>query len=984
MAGYSRGGATVNLLAGEVTESGKIGINGEINVQPKNIFAYCFEPPRGLGTSVCSRQKAASYTNIHNIINPNDIVPLVAMDNWGFIRYGKDETVIPDSFYTGSYNGKIAKMMSYYTQFNTTAVEESYVSISEYEKQYDSIIAEIKSDAKGKYFCWVFSYKTNPLNFLHPEPVSFEEAWLNALIALVSGAESSNCGGFVLNFREYPGYGMFETAYDYFNGIAAMKRHSIPLTPYANPKLTDHVSIIDLFHKAELSNNFHTIGGLWAAKNKKYVPNYNDNMLTINKKVIDGVADNLPSRSVYFFELQHGLTTLTEVVFGKESPINVKDIDFLKAIGGKIRVGLTAADLVITGDIDNNVEKMYSSVIEYFKKQGLDIYSYLDESQSKTFEGGLKKLIQAMVDTSETQEGTDAIYSLLINGKSIGAAHYPELCLAWLQSQDKNYSESNKRIYNPSGRRIIRINCPVDVTVYDSNGDMVAQFKDNVPQLIEGSSIHLSFTNDEEKLINLPIDEEYSVVINATSDGEFNFSVNEFDMNDDCYYIENYDAIMLSEGETITVNLPKEFYVDEDGNEISSCLGSVLSNVDGVIFNSVVLEGEDASTAVYDVKVSSDNENGGVCIGGGEYVLGSFAKVHAAEFEDCKFIGWYENGELVSENRDYRFKVTEDRDLVARFEGSTQYGENGIFTAEIEAENGGFILGETSFVALDGYPVTITAIPYEGYEFIGWTTSDNCSIEDHESLVTDLRLIDSDVTVKAVFTKSKTDEPGSDDGQNDKPDDGGNEQTIVIDGVTVTYELETSWDNGYNGRFTIKNNSGQDITEWGLSFSLPADIMDIWKAKIVKNNDGDYIVQNDGWNTKIAEGETVTFGFTAIGDKNERPSDIQLFAKKYNKAEDRYRVEFIKNNEWSGGCIGEIVITNVSDTVMKDWVLEFTCNNQINGLWNGIITSSSDNVYTVKNAGYNSTIEPGASVRIGMNISFTEDVNFQNYSLIYK
>lgn len=665
-----------------------------------------------------------------------------------------------------------------------------------------------------------------------------------------------------------------------------------------------------------------------------------------------------------------------------------RKIDFKKAIGGDIKVILAGLDLAVLGKVDGDVDVMYRSLIRYFKDQGLDIDSYLNASERETFKRGLKKLIQAVIDYSATQEGTDALYSLIINGGSIGAAHYPELCLAWLQSQDKNYSENNTRIYTPFGRRVIRINCPVDVIVYDKNGIIVAQFKDNAPQLIEGSCILSSFTTDGEKLINLPIDEEYSVVINATDDGELNFSVNEFDMNDDCYYIENYDAIKINKGETITVNLPKEFYVDGDGNENSSCLGSVLSNADGVISNSVVLEGEDARTAVYAVKVSSDNENGGVCIGGGEYVLGAFAEVHAAEFEDCKFIGWYENGELVSEDRDYRFKVTSDRSLLAGFEGSTQYGKNGIFAAEIEAENGGFILGETSFVAFDGYPVTITAIPYEGYEFTGWTTSDNCSIEDQESFVTVLRLIDSDVTVKAVFTKSQTDEPGSDDDQNVKPDDGsnetGNDQTIVIDGVTITYALETSWDNGYNGTFTIKNNSGRDITEWGISFSLATEISNIWNAKIVQNSNGDYVIQNDGCNTKIAEGETITFGFTAISDKDERPVNTWLFEKEINKAEDRYKVEFIKNNEWNGGCIGELVITNVSDVAMKDWVLVFTCDNQINSLWNAIIISHSGNVYTVKNADYNFTIEPGASVRIGMNISFTDNVNFQNYNLICK
>ncbi|MBR4175330.1 MAG: leucine-rich repeat protein [Lachnospiraceae bacterium] len=85
ISGYSRGAAVSNLLAAKLDR-------GEIeDLQKENIFAYCFECPRG---TVAFKDVAWSdiYDNIFNFINPTDLVPNVAMNtgNWSFRRYGRD------------------------------------------------------------------------------------------------------------------------------------------------------------------------------------------------------------------------------------------------------------------------------------------------------------------------------------------------------------------------------------------------------------------------------------------------------------------------------------------------------------------------------------------------------------------------------------------------------------------------------------------------------------------------------------------------------------------------------------------------------------------------------------------------------------------------------------------------------------------------------------------------------------------------------
>ena len=86
--GYSRAGATANLVAGAINE-------GEVNLRPcelkrYNMYTYTFEAP--MGTVVESANNQIHY-NIHNIVNLDDAVPYVAPAYWNFKRYGYDKNL---------------------------------------------------------------------------------------------------------------------------------------------------------------------------------------------------------------------------------------------------------------------------------------------------------------------------------------------------------------------------------------------------------------------------------------------------------------------------------------------------------------------------------------------------------------------------------------------------------------------------------------------------------------------------------------------------------------------------------------------------------------------------------------------------------------------------------------------------------------------------------------------------------------------------
>ena len=83
--GFSRAAATANMLSAQLNDGIYLGDN--VSTTPHDVYCYTFETPQG---TVDPNARAPRYRNIKNIMNPNDLVPLVGPSEWGFDRYGED------------------------------------------------------------------------------------------------------------------------------------------------------------------------------------------------------------------------------------------------------------------------------------------------------------------------------------------------------------------------------------------------------------------------------------------------------------------------------------------------------------------------------------------------------------------------------------------------------------------------------------------------------------------------------------------------------------------------------------------------------------------------------------------------------------------------------------------------------------------------------------------------------------------------------
>ena len=146
--------------------------------------------------------------------------------------------------------------------------------------------------------------------------------------------------------------------------------------------------------------------------------------------------------------------------------------------------------------------------------------------------------------------------------------------------------------------------------------------------------------------------------------------------------------------------------------------GSVVSNNANYTFtvtsNRSLVANFQAQPQNYTISVSANPSNGGNVSGGGTYQQGQSCTVSATNNSGFTFTNWTESGSVVSNDVNYTFTVTDNRDLVAHFQQQTY-----TITAIADPTNGGEVSGGGTYPA--GSTCVLSAMPNDGFVFENWT-----------------------------------------------------------------------------------------------------------------------------------------------------------------------------------------------------------------------------------------------------------------------
>ena len=230
---------------------------------------------------------------------------------------------------------------------------------------------------------------------------------------------------------------------------------------------------------------------------------------------------------------------------------------------------------------------------------------------------------------------------------------------------------SSDEVTQKRGAKKVSCNCPVDVEIVDkSDSQTVAKITNNkVDQSVADKENALyAEVNGDEKTVWLPSNGNYDIKITGNDNGKLDYSIENTDAEEGEVQRVNYFDLDVVKGEQYTSALNNDNYSlkDKSGNSLSA--------------NEVLTE-----NVQYNINVSVSGR--GAATDSLSVTSGDYVTLNATE-KCSDFAGWYENGTLISEEPEYRFRPTRDMNIVAEFENERTHTYKNTVKKATQSANG--------------------------------------------------------------------------------------------------------------------------------------------------------------------------------------------------------------------------------------------------------------------------------------------------------
>lgn len=411
--GYSRGGATANLTAQRLTDL--------YDSSGKRIYAYPIEAPQGAwhdgitggsGDFKPAKSNPADYRNIHNIINPSDLVPRVAPSIMGFSRFGTDH-LIPGNTYLS----------------DNSATALSY-------KSYDK-------NKNNTFYAGVREKMITQLAALDPR-IGFSDQFRYGTMAFI---------GSVVNGTDMvKKNGDFAAPEDWYDSFL---RNLINFTlrnyPEGYPETHDE------------KNQNQKRPSVLTGKDKDIAYRELYSLTDPLKTGSDGVPQFAYNATPeYRLNIQQTLETVIVLVFGLGKEDSEKLTDSLGKLASALDRGFKCSDgttLEMSSMYTGFIRKWYDLSFDEKNVKIKELWEFislaqLDKVLTKAQYSDLKRVFPVLVNFALNgasydwkKADSDYLGTLLGNAETIAQAHYPEVNFAWLRAQDYLYEDDGKDVY---------------------------------------------------------------------------------------------------------------------------------------------------------------------------------------------------------------------------------------------------------------------------------------------------------------------------------------------------------------------------------------------------------------------------------------------------------------------------------------------------------------------------------------------------------
>ena len=237
----------------------------------------------------------------------------------------------------------------------------------------------------------------------------------------------------------------------------------------------------------------------------------------------------------------------------------------------------------------------------------------------------------------------------LLNGTELNPrfehAHMAETYCAYMMSMTESQLKEERKGY------LNTVNCPVDVTVIDNEtGEVVGKIVNNViDEEIAAKENSVVMTVDgDSKSFWLPYNGDYEVILTGNDNGTMDYTVSEVER-------VNFYDVEIVDGKSYTGEIISEDFVIEEY--------TITTDDNGVVSPDENLSDDGLQTLDIDISVVGD----GYATESMTVTKGDYVSLSAVAEETGGFIGWYENGELVSTEETYSFVAKENKEITAEF-----------------------------------------------------------------------------------------------------------------------------------------------------------------------------------------------------------------------------------------------------------------------------------------------------------------------------
>ncbi len=209
-----------------------------------------------------------------------------------------------------------------------------------------------------------------------------------------------------------------------------------------------------------------------------------------------------------------------------------------------------------------------------------------------------------------------------------------------------------------SSTKVIEIKCPVNVSLYSLEDELLVQIVDN--EVVFNAIGAVATVFDDAKYIIVPADREFKVKLTANDSGTMTYSVSEFDQGEMVRKI-NFNDISLYEGQVFDAYVESGYEVSENSYALYTTGQNAIKEV--IPYDESISGSQLKSLSVNVTCVGNGSARGVEAATSGDYVV-----VMATPDDGYDFTGWYDAaGNLVSEDENYGFIIKENTKLTAKF-----------------------------------------------------------------------------------------------------------------------------------------------------------------------------------------------------------------------------------------------------------------------------------------------------------------------------